>query len=37
MADIALVFHWPPAAMYAMELQELVEWRDRARVRNGSE
>lgn len=37
MADIAVVFHWPPAAMYPMELQELAEWRERARVRIDSE
>lgn len=37
MADIAVVFHWPPAAMDPMELQELAEWRERARVRIESE
>jgi hypothetical protein len=37
MADIAVVFHWPPAALYAMDLQELVEWHELARIRNGSE
>lgn len=37
MADIAVVFHWPPAAMADMELAELIEWRERARVRSGAE
>lgn len=37
MADIAAVFHWPPAAMYEFDLEELMAWRDRARVRNGTE
>lgn len=26
MADIALVFHWPPSAMDAMSLSELMRW-----------
>jgi hypothetical protein len=34
MADIALVFHWPPAAMDVMPLVELMAWRERARVRH---
>ncbi|HEV2681727.1 MAG TPA: GpE family phage tail protein [Rhodanobacter sp.] len=37
MADIAVVFHWPPAAMYDLTLNELVDWRERARERNGME
>jgi hypothetical protein len=37
MADIAVVFHWPPAAMYDFTLVELMEWRERARERNGTE
>jgi hypothetical protein len=37
MADIAVVFHWPPAAMHDMEISELVAWRERARLRNGGE
>lgn len=35
MADIAAVFHWPPAAMYEFSLDELMQWRDRA-VRRAS-
>lgn len=27
MADIAIIFHWPPAAMDPMELAELMQWR----------
>lgn len=37
MADIAMVFHWPPAAMDAMYIDELAEWRERARVRHQPE
>ncbi|MEW5251198.1 GpE family phage tail protein [Microbulbifer sp. 2201CG32-9] len=37
MADIAAIFHWSPAAMAQMDLQELMQWRERARKRSGSE
>lgn len=37
MADIATVFHWPPAAMDGMYLEELMAWRERARQRWESE
>ncbi|MFC3549446.1 GpE family phage tail protein [Lysobacter cavernae] len=37
MADIAAVFHWPPAAMQDMSLPELMEWRERARERSGAD
>lgn len=30
MADIAVVFHWPPSAMDTMGLGELMDWRARA-------
>ena len=30
MADLAAVFHWPPAAMDGMSLSELMSWRDQA-------
>lgn len=33
MADIAVAFHWPPAAMTEMDVFELAEWRERARLR----
>ncbi|WP_137936096.1 GpE family phage tail protein [Chitinivorax sp. B] len=33
MADIALVFHWPPSAFKHMSLTELMDWREAARVR----
>ncbi|AVS66633.1 GpE family phage tail protein [Paracidovorax avenae] len=33
MADIALVFHWTPADMAGLSLGELMQWRERARVR----
>jgi hypothetical protein len=34
MADIAFIFHWPPSAMDGMELEELAQWREKARERN---
>lgn len=33
MADLAVVFHWPPQAMDPMSLAELADWRERARQR----
>lgn len=33
MADVALVFHWPPSAMDCMSVSELMDWRERARER----
>lgn len=37
MADIAVVFHWPPDALDALSLTELMEWRARAARRSGSD
>lgn len=37
MADIAAIFHWSPAVMDEFSLQELMEWRERARERSGAE
>ncbi|HEY5804869.1 MAG TPA: GpE family phage tail protein [Lysobacter sp.] len=37
MADLAAVFHWTPAAMDELSLTELMEWRERARVRSGGD
>ncbi|PUA16834.1 GpE family phage tail protein [Glaciimonas sp. PCH181] len=37
MADIAVVFHWDPAAMADFEISELMDWRERARLRNTAE
>ncbi len=34
MADIATIFHWPPSELYAMGITEILEWRERARVRS---
>ncbi|EWH00551.1 GpE family phage tail protein [Halomonas sp. BC04] len=34
MADIAMVFHWAPADMDPMTLEELIDWRERARQRH---
>ena len=30
MANIAVVFHWPPSEMKTMTLAELVDWHKRA-------
>lgn len=35
MADLAIVFHWPPAAMDHMSIAELMGWRERAAQRVG--
>jgi hypothetical protein len=37
MADIAVIFHWPPSEMYGWSVTELMEWRERARVRSGAD
>lgn len=34
MADLATVFHWAPADMDRLSLCELMEWRERARIRS---
>ncbi|YCH19842.1 GpE family phage tail protein [Pseudomonas sp. D1-3] len=34
MADLAIVFHWAPHHMDALTVTELMEWRERARVRS---
>ncbi len=34
MADLAVVFHWAPGEMNHLGLQELMDWRERARVRS---
>jgi hypothetical protein len=35
MADIAVIFHWPPSEMAGMSLTELLNWRDKAVQRSG--
>ncbi|UBM12562.1 GpE family phage tail protein [Cupriavidus metallidurans] len=37
MADVAVIFHWPPEHLFGMGLAELMDWRERARVRSGAE
>ncbi|PNU04548.1 GpE family phage tail protein [Novosphingobium guangzhouense] len=34
MADLAVVFHWPPAAMEDMDLSEIMAWRKQAERRS---
>ncbi|MCX8678625.1 GpE family phage tail protein [Gilliamella sp. B2865] len=36
MADVAVIFHWPPSAMFEFTLSELMDWREQARLRSGS-
>jgi hypothetical protein len=36
MADIAILFHWPPSEMNAMTLSELLDWRYQALLRSGN-
>lgn len=33
MADIACIFHWSPAAMEAMSLEDLGQWHEKAIAR----
>lgn len=35
-ADIAVVFNWPPSEVFTMELGEVIAWRERAAVRSGA-
>lgn len=35
MANIAVVFHWPPSEMDGMALPELMRWHEKARARSG--
>lgn len=35
MADIAVIFHWPPSEMAGMTLTELLNWRHLALQRSG--
>lgn len=37
MADIAAVFHWTPTTFDAMELDELMMWRQEANLRSQPE
>ncbi|MFQ6333204.1 GpE family phage tail protein [Methylophilus sp. 3sh_L] len=34
MADIATIFHWHADYMDALYVEELMDWRERARVRS---
>ncbi|HDL7342877.1 TPA: GpE family phage tail protein [Yersinia enterocolitica] len=35
-ADIAVVFHWPPSELYPLSLTELILWRDKALQRSAT-
>jgi hypothetical protein len=37
MADIAVMFGWTPSVMSDFSLAELMDWRERARERSGSD
>ncbi|WP_206023977.1 GpE family phage tail protein [Rouxiella badensis] len=36
MADIAILFHWPPSEMFGMTLAEVMTWRHKALLRSGN-
>jgi hypothetical protein len=36
MADIAVIFHWPPSELYSLSLTELITWREKALQRSGN-
>ncbi|WP_395306563.1 GpE family phage tail protein [Enterobacter sichuanensis] len=36
MADIAVIFHWPPSELYSLSLAELITWREKALLRSGN-
>lgn len=36
MADVASIFHWGPSEMDRWSVEELMEWRERARQRSGA-
>ncbi|MFN3048775.1 GpE family phage tail protein [Pseudomonas alloputida] len=36
MADVAIVFHWAPGDMDRLSLCELMNWRERARIRSNN-
>ncbi|WP_320416752.1 GpE family phage tail protein [Enterobacter cloacae] len=36
MADIAVIFHWPPSELYLMSVTELITWREKALQRSGN-
>ncbi|MEZ0583258.1 GpE family phage tail protein [Erwinia sp. STN24] len=35
-ADIAVVFNWPPSEILTMDLSEVIAWRERAAARSGA-
>lgn len=37
MADVAVIFHFQPSEMEGWSLTELMEWRERAVERSGSQ
>jgi len=37
MADIAVIFHWPPSELNPMTLTELCGWRRKAMQRSGAD
>lgn len=37
MADLAVVFHWPPSVMDSMSIAELMAWHARAMKRHNPE
>ncbi|MGJ3439612.1 GpE family phage tail protein [Pseudomonas sp. Je.1.5.c] len=36
MADVAVVFHWAPGDMDRLGVKDLMDWRERARIRSSN-
>nr|WP_224785869.1 GpE family phage tail protein [Pandoraea fibrosis] len=36
-ADVAVIFHFQPSALDGWSLTELMQWRERARIRSGAD
>ncbi|MCE9992454.1 GpE family phage tail protein [Enterobacter asburiae] len=36
MADIAVIFHWPPSELYPLSVTDLLIWREKALQRSGN-
>ncbi|WP_322090665.1 GpE family phage tail protein [Enterobacter roggenkampii] len=36
MADIAVIFHWPPSELNSLNVTELITWREKALQRSGN-
>ncbi|NYZ64443.1 GpE family phage tail protein [Endozoicomonas sp. SM1973] len=37
LADLAVVFHWPPSELWELELSDLMIWHEKAKERTTQE